>query len=499
MSISVVGIANEQAARVVDLEEGQFADVKAIEITPAKLTKTISAFANADGGELYVGIDEVDEVNDKSRSWRGFANPEGANGHLQIFEKLFPLGTDFDYGFLRSDHHPGLVLHIQVHKTQAIMKASNQIPYLRRGAANQPVDTPELLRRLEYTKGIVSFENEMVNVSKDLVTETDVIKAFVREVVPTSEPELWLRKQVLVRGDRPTVAGVLLFSDEPQAVIPKHCGIKVYRYKTTGAEGTRESMAFDPKTVEGYLYQQIRDAVKLTTEIIESIPKMGSDNLESIKYPTETLHEIITNAVLHRDYSVADDVHIRIFDNRVEVQSPGRLPAHITTNNILNERFARNGRIVRILNKFKDPPNKDVGEGLNTAFEAMHKLGFKAPTIDEKDNSVLVLIRHEPLASPEEAIMDYLEANPTINNGQARTITYITADYRVKSIFGKMVDKGLLEQVPGTARSTTAYRKPMPPIVEQTPLQTEFAFSPQEGLLQGQAISLAPESDVPID
>jgi len=65
-------------------------------------------------------------------------------------------------------------------------------------------------------------------------------------------------------------------------------------------------------------------------------------------------HEIITNAVLHRDYSVADDVHIRIFDNRVEVVSPGMLPAHITPENILSERFARNAAIVRLINKFPD-------------------------------------------------------------------------------------------------------------------------------------------------
>jgi ATP-dependent DNA helicase RecG len=58
---------------------------------------------------------------------------------------------------------------------------------------------------------------------------------------------------------------------------------------------------------------------------------------------------------------------------------------------------------VRIINKFPDPPNKDVGEGLNTAFQAMRKMRLKDPIIDERDNSVLVNIRHERLASPEEA------------------------------------------------------------------------------------------------
>jgi hypothetical protein len=65
--------------------------------------------------------------------------------------------------------------------------------------------------------------------------ESDVTTAFIKEVVPTAEP--WLRKQILLREDRPTVAGILLFADEPQAVLPKHCGIKVYWYKTSEAEG----------------------------------------------------------------------------------------------------------------------------------------------------------------------------------------------------------------------------------------------------------------------
>jgi len=122
----------------------------------------------------------------------------------------------------------------------------------------------------------------------------------------------------------------------------------------------------------------------------------------------ESGHEIITNALIHRDYSVADDVHIRIFDNRIEVQSPGRFPAHVTVKNCLTERFARNGAVVRLLNRFPNPPNQDVGEGLNTAFEKMHELGLKEPQIFEKDNDLLVYIRHESLASPEEAILKYL-------------------------------------------------------------------------------------------
>lgn len=171
-----------------------------------------------------------------------------------------------------------------------------------------------------------------------------------------------------------------------------------------------------------------------------------------------TLHEIVTNAVLHRDYSVRDDIHIRIFDNRVEVQSPGRLPANITPKNILDQRFARNGAIVRILNKFPNAPNKDVGEGLNTAFEKMQSLGLKEPIIKEVENSVLVIIRHELLASPQQTILEYLQKNEAIKNGKARELTGVKSDFIMKGIFNKMERAGQIEKVPGTNTSSTAWR-----------------------------------------
>ena len=325
---------------------------------------------------------------------------------------------------------------------------------------NLPQKDAHQIKQLEYLKGVTSFESELLNIPLDLVTNSEPVQGFIQSVVPQQTAEKWLRKQLLIIDSRPAVAGVLMFAEEPQAALPKRCGIKVYRYKTTDAVGFRAALAFDPLTIEGWLYSQIATAVEKTTEIIEGASRLGDNSLESIKYPAEALHEVITNAVLHRDYSIADDVHIRIFDNRVEVESPGRLPAHITVANILDERFARNGSIVRILNKFPNPPNKDVGEGLNTTFSAMHKLGLKDPVIRETENTVLVILRHEKLASPEEAIMDYLEDNPTIKNKKAREIAHIDADYRIKKVFGDMVRKGMIEQVPGTRTNGTCYRKP---------------------------------------
>src|ERR1035441_9835333 len=161
MAIDLFEINADQVQYILDLDEGHFADLKSLDIAPAKLTKAMSAFANADGGELFIGIDE--DRTTGVRSWRGFANVEAANGHLQPFEVLFPLGQDFQYEFLKAAGCPGLVLKATITKTLSVKRATDGTVYVRRGAASLPVGDSEALKRLEYAKGLSSFETELVN------------------------------------------------------------------------------------------------------------------------------------------------------------------------------------------------------------------------------------------------------------------------------------------------------------------------------------------------
>lgn len=455
--MNIIEINSEELEKLFSREESHFLDYKSIDIQPNKLLRTVSAFANSDGGEIYIGISQPS--NGGPKNWLGFNSIEAANGFIQAIEEVLPLGNYNRIEFLKTTSEQGYILRLEVFKTREIIKTSAGDVYVRRGAQNIPFITDEQKRRLELNKGIHSFETETLNVPEDLITNSSVVIEFMLEVIPLSEPEKWLRKQMLIVDNKPTVAGVTLFAEEPQAVLPKRCGIKIYRYKTLDDEGTREVLDGQPITIEGCLYEQIYDAVSRTKQIIEGIRRMTPEGLVEVEYPEETLHEIITNAVIHRDYSIPDDVHIRIYDNRVEIESPGVLPGHITKDNILEERFARNGNIVRIINKFPNPPNKDVGEGLNTAFRAMQLLKLKAPDISQKPNSVLVTIKHEKLGSPEDMIMAFLEENETINNRQAREMCVIREDWIIRGKFKKMVEAGLIEKLPNSTTSNTLYRK----------------------------------------
>jgi len=302
------------------------------------------------------------------------------------------------------------------------------------------------MERLRYDKGVKSFEDELLKIDVKDITNSHTVIEFMLDIVPTGEPDDWLRKQQIIIDDRPTVAGILLFSDLPQATLPKRSAVKILRYQTK-ADAERDFLAFNPITIEGPIYTLIYDAVERVKEIIEGIEKLGPTGMEQIEYPSEALHEILTNAVLHRDYNVVADVQVRIFDNRVEIESPGRLPGHVTIKNIIKTQFARNPKLVRLVNKFKNPPNKDVGEGLNTAFEAMDKLRLKKPTIEETETSVLVTLKHESLGSPEQIVMEYLKENDEITNSIGRDITGITSENTMKKVFYRLRESGQLEQL----------------------------------------------------
>lgn len=446
MSYQTRMLTNDDIIKLFKIEEDHFNDFKAKDISGKGFSKIVSAFGNASGGDIYVGIREENDT--KVKYWEGFSVIEDCNAFLQIIDSITSVLGYYDVEFLKHSTLNTYVLRITIFKTPSIVYTTDGKVFLRKGAQSLPVDTIEKQRRLELDKGISSYEDEpIIDSSIEDATESEVFKQFSQSIIPEVIPDLWLKKQRLYKDGKLTVAGEMLFSDEPQISLPKRSSIKVFRYKTSG-EADRDVLSEQPITIEGCAYNEIYEAVSKVKEIIETIKKLGK-GLELVQYPEETLHEIITNAVLHRDYSIATDIQIRIFDNRVEVESPGKLPGHVTVTNILDSQAARNPKLVRLINKFPNAPNKDVGEGLNTAFSAMEKLRLKAPIIEELENSVLVTIKHERLASPEEIVIDYLSIHDSIRNSEGRTVTGIKSENTMKQVFYRLRDTGYITLIKG--------------------------------------------------
>lgn len=100
------------------------------------------------------------------------------------------------------------------------------------------------------------------------------------------------------------------------------------------------------------------------------------------------------------------------------------------------------------MSRCKDAPNKDIGEGLNTAFQKMKDWKLKSPEIIDEGNYVRVVIPHTSLATPQEAILEFVRKQGSITNRQARDITGIKSENAVKREFIKLKDAGMLEMDP---------------------------------------------------
>jgi ATP-dependent DNA helicase RecG len=458
----------EQEAEMLRREESHFLDFKRAIITPGKLQETVTALANADGGEIIIGLDDDIRRSPIDR-FHGFPNPEHANNYVSIPDILVdPPVPAVSAEFIVCPTAPShLLLHLLIPKSPMVHYTSDKTCFIRKGAQNL-VLKGKAIERLIFSKGQRSYEDvpaETVR-AKELA-ESDYMRKYLH-LVPTAQPaEVFLKKQRLTHeegqvhflGPQILTAGVLLFDDTPQASLPTKCAVKVTRLETAEEEYKRDYLKGTPRTIEGPLQLVIERARETALQVMAAVTYKVGGHYEALRYPPVAIHEIITNAVLHRDYAIKDDIHINIYDNRIEVISPGKLPGHITVENILQERYARNPKIVRLLNKLPDPPNKDIGEGLDTAFRSMRDARLKPPFIEEMDNGVRVVLRHESIASAEEQIIDYIEKNGTVRNRDARELTGIESENAMKRVFERMRRNQIIEPVdPNATRAKYSYK-----------------------------------------
>ncbi|MBA3487076.1 MAG: putative DNA binding domain-containing protein [Lysobacter sp.] len=458
--MQVLTISDSDALRLSSQEEDHFYDRKAVKISGAKLQKIAVAFANADGGDVYVGIaDDSDEPNEGKR-WQGATLIEDYNQLIQALTEVQP-SLPMEISLLKSAASSGYVLRVQVEKSQSVHKTADGTVYERKGAQSLPVKDPARITALSFAKGATSYEDYAVEsaVAEDIV-DSPAISEFLTDYSPTTDPlDLALNKNLVDRKSfKPKVAGLILFSTEPSSLMPKKCSVRIVRYETKEDDPERDHLG-PIETIEGPLIYLINRTVERVTEIMSAINVWTTDGPKAMEYPPETLWEIVVNALIHRDFSVSDDVQILIFDNRIEVLSPGRLPGFVTSENILDVRYARNPRVVGMLSKYKQAPNKDIGEGLNTAFQKMKDWRLRNPEIVDEGNYVRVVIPHAPLATPQEAIMEFLEKHETITNKQARDITGIKSENAVKSEFYKLRDTGEIEMIPELKGNKAAWRR----------------------------------------
>ncbi|MCR1246730.1 RNA-binding domain-containing protein [Escherichia coli] len=444
----VIDVSAQEIKALLNTTEDHFNDFKSKQIAPNKLQETFVAFANADGGNIYIGIEDAASGRERIS---GFNEPEEANAIIStLLENTNPAVENVEVEYLRTPSN-GLILHVDIPKSPKVHYTASGDCFIRANAQKLKIKG-ERITQLSYSKGAEPYEKKAVDIVEvEDILESEYYSDYLRRIGTTQSPRVFLKKQrLLTKKDGefvPNVGCVLLFDEEPQGCLDTRCAVKVYRLRTTEAEYKREQLQEDPVTIEGPLEVVILNTIAKVKEYVDGASFKDGENLVKLSYPAEALKEILVNAVIHRDYSQKDDVHVKVYDNRIEVQSPGRLPGYMTINNLYEERFSRNPNLVRLLHKLPNPVNHDIGEGLDTAKNELRKAGLVAPVFEERGNNFVVIVKHQTIASIEDVIINYFKENPTgqLTNKLVRQLSGEDDLQKVKKALQKLREEGVIK------------------------------------------------------
>jgi ATP-dependent DNA helicase RecG len=389
--------AAELAPALLVLTEDQWLDRKSARIAARDLANSMIGFANAEGGFIVVGL------HDES--------VEGIGMEATRENELVQANLDFCVPPVRAETRSvdcineqgkaDRLLVIEIHPSEVVHANRRDEVFLRVGDENRRLGFTQR-QELIYDKGQSSYETRPSQAAFDSLNES-LLDAYARALV-APDPIRLLRARELASDDHLTVAGCLLFAEDPQRFLPE-AYIRVVRYRGKDRGTGSRQQILDDIRVEGPLPEQMMDARDITRELqpvrralVES-GKFGDVPL----VPEDAWLEGIVNAAIHRSYSAAGDhIRVEIFDDRIEISSPGRFPGLVDMTHPLDvTRFARNPRIARVCSDLKF--GQELGEGIRRMFEEMRAAGLNDPIYRQTSGSVQLTLLAEPVDRQLEA------------------------------------------------------------------------------------------------
>lgn len=363
------------------MPEGQTFDCKSIHIEPKALANTIVAMANADGGMIAVGI------SDKTRRIEGVDQDKA---HLNEI-----LRTPFDFcvptisvatEFMPCQDSEGNDNHILIiHVPASPRLHANQADevFWRVGDKSRKLPFEERLQ-LMYDKGERYYEDSPAYDANIEDIDMDAVKAYMKRIGYGKSPMEYLQENkgfLTYKGDVPQVstACILLFGKRPQNFFPR-ARVRFIKYNGTEEKVGREMNVIKDVTFEGRILDQIQKTVEYLETQVKEHSYLGEDGLFKTdrEYPKFVIQEMTVNSVCHRDYSIkGTEIQIKMFDNRLVFETPGKLPGIVRTDNIRHTHFSRNPKIAEYLKAYDYV--KEFGEGVDRMCRELSAIGTKEP------------------------------------------------------------------------------------------------------------------------
>lgn len=427
------------------------------------IAETLVAFSNAEGGTLVFGVDAEGRPG-------AFFGAEDADEALHAALRLCRPAMPVQW-LSSTETHDGLVILVGVDKGAQVHSLSDGRIFVRRGAENALLQGDEF-GQLAASRPVGDYELEPVPGATRSDFDEDVIDDYIerrqeRNPRHTILPKDKLLQQIgaLTEEKIPTVNGILLFGKEPQLFLPQSRALFV-KFADTTPRGPGGSFGYGRREeFLGPLPQIIDRAWRVIWEEMDKRAVVrGLQRVEETEYPSSAVREALVNAVAHRDYRLTGrSIEIRMYTDRLEIVSPGGLPAHITLDNIVDEHYSRNTRIVNGL--YQWGYIEELGLGVDRMIEDMMKAGHERPVFEARSHLFTVVLRNlrdkqragqvGDLTMNERQMkaLAYLQRHGSISNGEYRELCPQVVQETLRLDLADLVTRGVLLKI-GDKRGT---------------------------------------------
>lgn len=444
---------------LLSIPEDQWFERKDARVSPLALANTEVGFANADGGVIIIGLSggivqgtdaEPEHRNALMQAAIDFTEPA-----VRAHSTLVPCTNHADEG----DH----LLVIDVEPSGIVYANQRDEVFLRVGDENRRLNFRQR-QELVYDKGQALFEATIAAGATLSDLDRNLLSSYADALQhPVAERLLVARSLANQDGDL-TAAAVLLFGMAPQVHFPE-AFVRTLRY--LGVErgsGRRQRLTHDRRYGGPIpiILQEATEGLRALQPTRQALSLGGRFEATGL-IPEDAWLEALVNAVVHRSYSLAGDhIRVEIFDDRMEIESPGRFPGLVSPDEPLDAtRFARNPRIARVCSDLHF--GQELGEGIRRMFEEMRLAGLPDPLYHQTAGSVRLTLLATPvdrelearLPSGSRKILGLLRQAGPLSTGDLVKVTGMSRPSVIRRMT-TLRDAGLVEWSGKTAKDPRA-------------------------------------------
>jgi len=356
------------------------------------LASEMAAFANAEGGVIYLGVTDDGAMPGLSGKDVARLNQLISNAASQLVRSPLTVHTE---NVALANGNVVIALTVPKGIDKPYFDKSGVI-WLKSGADKRRVNSKEELRRL-FQISAQFYADELPTKAGidrlDKLRFRDFLHQHYKHNYPESPKELLRLLQnmnLATEAGMLNLAGVLMFTERPEWIAPQFV-IKAIRYPGNKIHGTDY---LDTEDVVGPLRKLFDDShAFIMRNLHKTQAGQGVNAPGTPEIPPTVFEELLVNALIHRDYLVSASIRIFIFDNRIEIISPGHLPNNLTVAKIKEGNSnIRNPVLVSYVAKGLLPYH-GLGSGINRALEHWPHIDF----IDDHDGSLFKVIVHRKI------------------------------------------------------------------------------------------------------